>query len=109
MPRARSIIAPTIHSDTEAMKPRAGLRHQHAVAARGGQVDVADVDGAAHEGLQLRQRGEQRLVAHGLAVGDDGVAVARQFGDLVRQRSRSSELKRTCANARSALLARSPK
>ena len=56
----------------------AGLRDEDAVPIGRAQVDVADVDGAAHEGLQIRQRREQRRVACRLTIGHDDVAVARQ-------------------------------
>lgn len=42
---------------------RAGLGHEHSVRAGRGDVDGADVDRAANEGVQLRQLAEQGLGA----------------------------------------------
>ena len=75
--RSASCAAPRIdHGADDPFRHRRheagrGARDQHAVAARGRHVDVADVDGDALEGDEVGQRVEQRRLARRLAVGDD--------------------------------------
>ena len=110
MPRPRSIIAATAHSATAGTKPCAGVRDQHAVGAGRGDVDGADVDGAAQEDGQLRQLAEQPLGPGRLPVADQGVAArARRPEARSGDSSRASALKRTSAIERNAAVARAPK
>jgi hypothetical protein len=60
----------------------AGLRHQHAGAARRRHVDVADVDRAAHERDEVGQRLEDLAVSRRLPVRDDDSAAARRVDQL---------------------------
>ena len=75
----------TIHSATAATIARARLRHEDAVRARRGDVDGADVDGAADEREQSGQLAKQRLGRGGLAIGDERIAAVRR-GDELGQR-----------------------
>ena len=64
---------------------RARPRHQHAGLRRGADVDVADVDGAAHEGHEVRQLREDFRGPFGLAVGDDHGAAGGELDHLCRR------------------------
>jgi hypothetical protein len=70
-----------IHQETEhhfayrGDEPGARLRHQHARLAGGGDIDVADIDGAAQEGDETRQAFEDLGRTGGLPVRHDQVAV----------------------------------
>ena len=96
MPRLRSIITPTIHSDDRGHEAGAGLRDEDALRAGGGDVDVADVDRAAHEGHQLAAAARSSAaLAFGAAVADDDVAVAARR----RPARRASTARRSSCSA----------
>ena len=54
---------------------RRGARHQDADLGRGGDIDVADIDGAADHGAQFWQLRKDLSPALGHAVGDDDVDI----------------------------------
>ncbi len=107
--RLKSIITPMIHSLTEGMKPALAWVTSTPWRLAAGtsmlRMSMAQRTKASSRG----SAGEQGLVAHRLAVGNDDLAVAGQRGQLGRERSVSPGLKRTSAMAWSAAMARSPK
>src|SRR3989442_1555650 len=76
MPRDRSTRSPST-SSLRRNESRARPRHEHADAARGGDVDRADVHRAAKERDQLRALLENERIPGGLEVRYDDVAAPR--------------------------------
>src|SRR4051812_11848676 len=65
------------------------LRDEHAGTARRGDVDVADVDGAAHEGDELPQPLEHFSRAGRLSIQNDEVATRRSADEGFSLQERS--------------------